>query len=62
MIGNDVFIGSSSTIVAPVRLGDKSFIAAGSVVTESVEKGALAIARSRQVVKPNYQNNKYVKD
>ena len=62
IIGNDVFIGSSSTVVAPVRLGDKSFIAAGSVVTENVEKGALAIARSRQVVKPDYQNNKYVKD
>jgi len=60
-VGDDVFIGSSSTVVAPVVLGDKSFIAAGSVVTESVESGALAIARSRQVVKPDYPNNKYVK-
>lgn len=61
VIGNRVFIGSSSTIVAPVRLDDGCFIAAGSVITESVAKGALAVARGRQVIKPDWTGNKYIK-
>ncbi len=61
VIGERVFVGSSSTIVAPVRLEDGCFIAAGSVVTESVPAGALAIARGRQVIKPEWTGNKYIK-
>jgi len=48
IIGNGVFIGSNSTIVAPVTLADGSYIAAGSAVTADVPAGALAIGRSRQ--------------
>ncbi|MEM5585084.1 bifunctional UDP-N-acetylglucosamine diphosphorylase/glucosamine-1-phosphate N-acetyltransferase GlmU [Roseibium sp. AS2] len=50
-IGAGSFVGSSSTLVAPVSLGDDVFIAAGSVITEDVPHGALAFGRARQVVK-----------
>ena len=61
-IGDRVFIGSSSTVVAPVTLGDGSFIAAGSVITQDVPAGALAVARSRQTVKTDWKGNKYTAD
>ncbi|MDO8793959.1 MAG: bifunctional UDP-N-acetylglucosamine diphosphorylase/glucosamine-1-phosphate N-acetyltransferase GlmU [Vicinamibacterales bacterium] len=48
VIGNNVFVGSNSTLVAPVTLADGSYIAAGSAVTADVPAGALAIARARQ--------------
>lgn len=48
VIGNGVFVGSNSTLVAPVTLADGSYIAAGSAVTTDVPAGALAIGRSRQ--------------
>ena len=48
VIGSGVFVGSNSTIVAPVTLADGSYIAAGSAVTTDVPAGALAIGRSRQ--------------
>ena len=48
VIGSGVFIGSNSTIVAPVTLADGSYIAAGSAVTTDVPAGALAIGRARQ--------------
>jgi len=48
-IGNRVFIGSDTALVAPVRVGDEAYVAAGSVVTENVPADALAIARGRQV-------------
>lgn len=51
-IGNNSFVGSSTTIIAPVNVGDKVLIAAGSTITEDVEDNALAIARSKQVNKP----------
>jgi bifunctional UDP-N-acetylglucosamine pyrophosphorylase/glucosamine-1-phosphate N-acetyltransferase len=47
-IGAGVFVGSNSTLVAPVELEDGSYIAAGSVITDQVPTGALAIARGRQ--------------
>jgi len=50
-IGAGVFVGSNSQLVAPVRLGDGAYVAAGSTVTNDVEADALVIARSRQVVK-----------
>ncbi len=51
-IGADAFIGSDTALVAPVRVGDRALIAAGSVVTEDVADDAMAIARGRQVNKP----------
>ncbi len=60
-VGNNVFVGSNSNIIAPVTLNDGAFIAAGSTITDSVDAGALAIARARQVVKNDWQNNKFAK-
>jgi bifunctional UDP-N-acetylglucosamine pyrophosphorylase/glucosamine-1-phosphate N-acetyltransferase len=54
MIGSHVNTGSDSVLVAPVRLGDGSTTAAGSVVDSDVPPGALAIARSRQVNKEGW--------
>jgi len=48
IIGSGVFVGSNSTLVAPVTLADGSYIAAGSAVTADVPAGALAIGRARQ--------------
>jgi bifunctional UDP-N-acetylglucosamine pyrophosphorylase/glucosamine-1-phosphate N-acetyltransferase len=51
-IGDHVFIGSNSALVAPVTIGDGALIAAGSVITRDVAPDALALARARQVEKP----------
>jgi bifunctional UDP-N-acetylglucosamine pyrophosphorylase/glucosamine-1-phosphate N-acetyltransferase len=51
-IGAGVFVGSDSTLVAPVKIGDGAYVAAGSTITENVEPDALAIGRARQVAKP----------
>jgi bifunctional UDP-N-acetylglucosamine pyrophosphorylase/glucosamine-1-phosphate N-acetyltransferase len=51
IIGENSFIGSNSALVAPVEIGKNSLIAAGSVITEDVLEGNLAIARSRQINK-----------
>jgi bifunctional UDP-N-acetylglucosamine pyrophosphorylase/glucosamine-1-phosphate N-acetyltransferase len=51
-IGEGAFIGSDTALVAPVRVGARALVAAGSVVTEDVPEDALAIARGRQVNKP----------
>ena len=51
-IGQDVFVGTSSVLVAPVALGDGSFIAAGSVITRDVAPDAMAFGRAVQVDKP----------
>src|SRR5262249_10808355 len=48
-IGANAFIGSDTTLVAPVRVGDGAYIGAGSVITENVEADALALGRARQV-------------
>lgn len=48
VIGNDVFVGSNSALVAPVNLGDGSTVGAGSVITKNVDAADLAVARSRQ--------------
>jgi bifunctional UDP-N-acetylglucosamine pyrophosphorylase/glucosamine-1-phosphate N-acetyltransferase len=48
VIGSGVFIGSNSTLVAPITLADGSYIAAGSAVTTDVPAGSLAIGRARQ--------------
>lgn len=61
-IGNNVFIGSNSNLIAPIEVGDGAFIAAGSTLTDGVPPDALAIARARQVVKPDWQGNQFKKD
>jgi bifunctional UDP-N-acetylglucosamine pyrophosphorylase / glucosamine-1-phosphate N-acetyltransferase len=52
-IGKGAFIGSNSSLVAPVTIGDGAYIATGSVITHNVPPDGLAIARERQVVKEN---------
>jgi len=51
-IGARAFIGSDTMLVAPVRVGDDALTASGSVITEDVPAGALAVGRAKQVVKP----------
>jgi bifunctional UDP-N-acetylglucosamine pyrophosphorylase/glucosamine-1-phosphate N-acetyltransferase len=53
-IGKDVRTGVHNAFVAPVEIGDNAWVAAGSVITEDVPPGALAIARTRQVNKEGY--------
>jgi bifunctional UDP-N-acetylglucosamine pyrophosphorylase / glucosamine-1-phosphate N-acetyltransferase len=57
-IGKNVFIGSDSVLVAPVRVGDGAYVAAGSTITENVPADALGIARGRQVTKPRWASKK----
>ena len=54
VIGADSFIGTHSTLVAPVTLGNETFTAAGSVITKDVPDGALAIARERQTIREGW--------
>lgn len=64
VIGDDAFIGCNTNLVAPVTIGDGGYTAAGSTITDDVPAGALAIARARQVVKPEWateQRKKYKK-
>lgn len=53
IIEDGSFIGSNSSIVAPVTIGEDSMIGAGSVITENIESGSLSIARSKQKNFPN---------
>ncbi len=50
-IGNDAFIGCNTNLVAPVKLGNGAYTAAGSTITDDVPDDSLAIARSMQVIK-----------
>ena len=50
-IGADVFVGSNSSLIAPVRIGRGANVTAGSVITEDVPAGAVAFGRARQVTK-----------
>lgn len=54
IIGNDSFIGCNTNLVAPITLGDRSFIAAGSTITDNVPQDSLALARARQTTKEGY--------
>ena len=53
-IGEAAFIGSNSTLVAPIQIGEGAYIGAGSVITEKVPPDALALGRTRQVVKEEW--------
>ncbi|MGQ9700384.1 MAG: bifunctional UDP-N-acetylglucosamine diphosphorylase/glucosamine-1-phosphate N-acetyltransferase GlmU [Candidatus Bipolaricaulaceae bacterium] len=57
-IGAGAFIGSNSCLIAPIRIGEGAVVGAGSVVTEDVPPYALALARSPQVVKPDWARGK----
>jgi len=54
VIGDNAFIGSNVNLIAPIRVGDNSKIAAGSTLTEDVPNDSLAIARERQINKIDY--------
>ena len=54
-IRDEVFIGSNSSLVAPVTIGKKSFVGAGSVITKDVRKGSLVLARAKQIEKKKYK-------
>ena len=54
-IGNGVFVGSNSTLVAPIVVEDEAYIAAGSVITTQVPARALALGRARQVNKEGWK-------
>ena len=51
VIGDDVFIGCNTNLVAPVKVGSGAYIAAGSTITDDVPEKNLAIARERQINK-----------
>lgn len=53
-IGAGAFIGSDSILVAPLEIGDEAYVAAGSVITDPVPAGALALGRARQVTKEGW--------
>ena len=55
VIGDNTFVGSNASLVAPVNIGETVTIGAGSVITKDVSDNALAIARGRQVQKDDYQ-------
>ena len=57
-IKNSVFIGSNSSLVAPVTINENSVVGAGSVITKNVNKKSLALARSSQIEIKNYKRKK----
>lgn len=58
VVGDGAFIGSDVQLVAPVRVGKGAFVAAGSCIVEDVPAHALALARSRQVIKKGWAKNR----
>ena len=58
VISDNVFVGSNSSLVAPVKLQKNSIVGAGSVITKNVKKNSLAITRSAQVEVKNYKKKK----
>ena len=60
-IEDGVFVGSDSTLVAPIRIGRGAYIGAASCITEDVPADALALARGRQVVKEGWAKQRQAK-
>ena len=58
VIGEGAFVGSNSTLVAPIEIGGGAYLAAGSTITENVPADALALGRARQVIKPEWAMKK----
>ncbi len=57
-IEDGAFVGSDSTLVAPVSVGPRAYIAASSCITDNVPGGALALGRSRQITKPGWADER----
>lgn len=57
-IGDNAFIGCNTNLVAPVKIGEAAYTAAGSTITKDVPDGALAIERGTQVIKEDYAKQK----
>ena len=57
-IKNNVFIGSNSSLIAPVTINKNSIVGAGSVIVKNVKKGSLALTRSSQIEVKNYKRKK----
>jgi len=53
-IGKGVFVGSNTTLVAPISVEDGAYIGAGSCITKDVPAGALAVGRARQMTKEGW--------
>ena len=58
IVGKNCFIGCNANLVAPVRVEDGAYVAAGSTVTEDVPAKALCIARARQTIKMDWMSIK----
>ena len=58
VIDDEVFVGSDSSLVAPIKLEKKSIIGAGSIITKKVSKNALALTRAEQIEIKNYKRKK----
>ena len=58
IIDDEVFVGSNSSLVAPIKLERKSTIGAGSIITKKVSKSALALTRAEQIEIKNYKRKK----
>jgi bifunctional UDP-N-acetylglucosamine pyrophosphorylase/glucosamine-1-phosphate N-acetyltransferase len=61
-IGDGSFVGSNSTLVAPVEIGAGAYVGAGSVITEAVPAESLALGRSRQTVKEGWVKKRRARD
>ncbi len=57
-IKDNVFIGSNSSLIAPITIEEGSTVGAGSIITKKVKKGSLALTRSQQIEVKNYKRNK----
>lgn len=61
IIGDQAFIGSNSSLVAPVKIGNGATVGAGSTITRNVEDNCLAVERSKQFAKENYPRPQKIK-
>lgn len=62
IIGDQAFIGSNSSLVAPVKIGNGATVGAGSTITRDVDDHSLAVERSKQFVKDNYPRPQKIKN
>ena len=58
IIKKNVFVGSNSSLVAPLVIEENSVVGAGSVITKNIVKNSLALTRSPQITKKNYKRKK----
>lgn len=61
IVKDNAFVGSNANLIAPVKINEGAYVACGSTITDDVEKNALAIARARQVNKPEKGKGRYSK-